>query len=62
MARRAGPAAQVQGLREGGALWISVQDPAKAGQVVKNPARSAGQAVYAAKEAMERVAGIQVTV
>lgn len=43
-------------------MWISVQDPAKAGQVVKNPARSAGQAVYAAKEAMERVAGIQVTV
>jgi hypothetical protein len=47
MARRAGPAAQVQGVREGGALWISVQN-------MKN--------VQTAKEAMERVAGIQVTV
>jgi hypothetical protein len=35
-----------------GTLRISVQDPARAGQVVKNPAKRAGQAVHAAKEAL----------
>ena len=40
-----------------GTLRISVQDPAMVGQVVKNPAKCAGQAVQVAKQAMESVVG-----
>jgi hypothetical protein len=43
-----------------GTLWVSVQDPANAGQVVKNPAKCAGQAVQAAKVALKSVVGSPV--